>query len=83
MPEELNPDIKELIEKEGQEQAPSTTLTKEEPPAWSRCWGNNLITLAAEDHRTMCQLLTIMFVTVGVMMWISAKLLTSLYSQQS
>ena len=30
----------------------------------------------------MCKLLSIMFGTLGVMMWISTKLLTSLYSRQ-
>ena len=37
MPEEFVPDMKELMEKEGQEQVPSATVTKEEPHEWSRC----------------------------------------------
>ena len=36
MPEEIAPNMKELIEKEVQEPSSSTTVTKEEPHAWSR-----------------------------------------------
>ena len=82
MPEELVPDIQTLMETEGEEQKLPVAEKEEERREWSMVKRKWILPLAREDDCVMCKLLSIMFGTLGVMMWISTKLLTSLYSRQ-
>ena len=82
MPEEIVPDIQTLMETGGEDQKLPLAEKEGERREWSMLKRNWVLPLAREDDCVMCKLLTIMFVTLGVMMWISTKLLTSLYSRQ-